>query len=53
MVLYKYIYVYIYLIIVWQNDPNDANGPDLDTKIDELQESVRKSEVILKIKFHQ
>lgn len=30
-------------------DPNDQNGPDLDTKIEELSEHIRKSE-ILKLK---
>jgi F-BAR and double SH3 domains protein len=29
-----------------RNDPNDQNGPDLETKIEELTESIRKSEVI-------
>lgn len=27
-------------------DPNDQNGPDLDTKIEELAEHIRKSEVL-------
>jgi hypothetical protein len=29
-----------------RNDPNDQNGPDLDTKIEELAEQIRKSEII-------
>lgn len=29
-----------------RSDPNDQNGPDLDTKIDELTEQIRKSELI-------
>lgn len=29
-----------------RTDPNDQNGPDLDTKIDELCELIRKSEII-------
>jgi hypothetical protein len=29
-----------------RSDPNDQNGPDLDTKIEELAESIRKSEII-------
>lgn len=28
-----------------KTDPNDINGPDLETKIDELREQIRKSEV--------
>ncbi len=28
-----------------QVDPEDPNGPDIDTKMDELQEAIRKSEV--------
>lgn len=28
-----------------RTDPNDQNGPDLDTKIDELTEQIRKSEI--------
>ena len=28
-----------------RNDPNDQNGPDLETKIDDLVEAIRKSEV--------
>ncbi|XP_046674644.1 protein nervous wreck isoform X2 [Homalodisca vitripennis] len=27
-----------------KNDPNDPNGPDLETKIDELRQSIRRSE---------
>lgn len=29
-----------------RNDPNDQNGPDLETKIDDLYEQIRKSEII-------
>lgn len=29
-----------------RSDPNDQNGPDLDTKIEELTEQIRKSEII-------
>lgn len=29
-----------------KSDPADPNGPDLDTKIDDLQEAIRKSEVM-------
>lgn len=28
-----------------RNDPNDQNGPDLETKIEELSEAIRKAEV--------
>lgn len=28
-----------------RNDPNDQNGPDLETKIDDLIEQIRKSEI--------
>lgn len=28
-----------------QSDPNDPNGPDIDTKIDELKQTIRRSEV--------
>ncbi|CAG7723878.1 unnamed protein product [Allacma fusca] len=27
-----------------KNDPDDSNGPDLDTKMDEIKESIRRSE---------
>ena len=29
-----------------RNDPNDQNGPDLETKIDDLIEQIRKSEIV-------
>jgi F-BAR and double SH3 domains protein len=29
----------------YRNDPNDQNGPDLETKIDGFREAIRKSEV--------
>ncbi|XP_058066145.1 protein nervous wreck [Anopheles bellator] len=28
-----------------RNDPNDQNGPDLETKIDEFRETIRRSEI--------
>ncbi|KAL1456307.1 hypothetical protein WDU94_001049 [Cyamophila willieti] len=28
----------------FQNDPNDPNGPDIDTKIEELKQAIRRSE---------
>ncbi|XP_035917246.1 protein nervous wreck isoform X2 [Anopheles stephensi] len=28
-----------------RNDPNDQNGPDLETKIEEFRENIRKSEI--------
>lgn len=31
--------------MVIQNDPNDPNGPDLETKIETLKNSIRRSEV--------
>lgn len=30
---------------MFQNDPNDPNGPDLETKIETLKNSIRRSEV--------
>lgn len=27
-----------------QTDPNDPNGPDIETKLDELRQAIRKSE---------
>lgn len=32
-------------LIFFQTDPNDPNGPDLDTKIDELKHAIRRAEV--------
>jgi len=29
----------------FQTDPNDPNGPDLDTKIDDLKHAIRRAEV--------
>lgn len=29
---------------VLQVDPNDQNGPDLDTKIDDMKQNIRRSE---------
>jgi len=31
--------------LFFQTDPNDPNGPDLDTKIDELKHAIRRAEV--------
>lgn len=28
----------------FQTDPNDPNGPDLETKIEEMKQSIRRSE---------
>lgn len=30
-----------------QSDPNDPSGPDIDTKMDELRQTVRRAEVLL------
>lgn len=31
----------------FKTDPNDPNGPDLDTKIDDLKHAIRRAEVRL------
>lgn len=51
IIIYPHV-CYIYMIVLkiknWiiQTDPNDPNGPDLETKIDELKTTMRKAEVI-------
>jgi len=34
-------------IFCFKTDPNDPNGPDLDTKMDELKHAIRRAEVRL------
>ena len=31
-----------------QTDPNEANGPDIDVKIDEVKNQLRRSEVCVR-----
>lgn len=35
----------MHYFLSFQTDPNDPNGPDLDTKIDELRHAIRRAEV--------
>lgn len=32
------------MTVWWQVDPNDQNGPDLETKIEEMKQNIRRAE---------
>lgn len=38
------------LMTISQTDPNDPQGPDIDTKIDELKHAIRRAEVRFLVK---